>query len=712
MTIIINNKRRSIGDDVVLTLTKKPKETQSDVLEKYDNHVASANHWMTPSNASTLHDNMSPISIISNDRHMQGVNSVLHQLERIPLHQRVQRLCFWKRLQSFLLTMPTQEHVRDLEFCCNATEILFPRVHGMIIINLGSELSVFHQQLSMGNDVIKQMDDNFRVLVGCLGQSYRCLTMMQGVTTMDARSTEQTNVVMSLLTQVLYMATSENPATSTTSSTCGASLTLTTLACLDTLLLTPAAMDMMEVDDVSSLTESCWEDDLILLLVKLIATSADECNGVKITNHARNILHKLGSLTARTSSWKVQVAWEALATRNTVKAVETMERSIFYWRCLGQISTDLFYSTDVVGTLLNTVLKHGSMKDGDSNVQLAIDAAECLSDMAKCCERVMTDSQLELKSLWEALLAIVTTSSPLSVAVKSWAVSGLTKLVTSHPSQLTKQLSHVPLATLLQSLCKVVQQGEATATCSCRDSLYYFSRRNTLNAKTEATKLLCYVSNYLNQHFQERRQESILAVRYLSAVIIHNKNATILLEVVQTISQFITDFDHVPKLIDSGSTISDEILSGLAHVIVSPWSSDNATTKNARQTAVLALWKLSQRPTCHLAMVRHSKVLDTLVKEAATYSARMDGGANSIPTTTPIVNLALETLVQLSSNVVNRRLLAKQVGLLACLIRWARHPNSNGQHTVQAVISPHPNTPPSQNRQLLKDCIAHLAAVL
>ena len=79
---------------------------------------------------------------------------------------------------------------------------------------------------------------------------------------------------------------------------------------------------------------------------------------------------------------------------------------------------------------------------------------------------------------------------------------------------------------------------------------------------------------------------------------------------------------------------------------------------------IQVLWNLSHDESNLPILTRTPKVLEALVAISSTNSE-----AATIDNTR---QCALQTLLRLSELVSNRRILAKQVGLLACLIRYTR----------------------------------------
>jgi phage gp16-like protein len=785
-TIDVLRKSNSAG--------KKKKVTHHDVVGNFDSHGS----FSSPSMARSI---VVPITVISHMTTIQNMRrlDLLDQLGCIPLHQRLQRLSLLKKIYGCL---STYAKTASLDQIHDKVEVVTnQRTFGILVANLGYELTYSHRHShrtlheSVANEE-EAVEDSICVLVECLEHWYQCHKRYQQyhhqTTELDGAEMD----AMMLLSQVLYFATRKQQASQpsqTTPTDTMTALILTTLSCLNA-ILTWCPIELMSHNDSKSSSanaKSCFEDDLILMLIRLIGASDDDSNNANhrsssvvseeakikatVAAKARNALgmfrsithtptlsstHHQESISTIRSSEKCQLAWEALnvgkwatkdaipnqlpATLEGAAIPGHIERKIFYWRCLAQMpqrrkcNGDLLFSLAVVDELAKATLECGSK----ANNKLASDAADCLSDVAKCCPTV-TDcdpsrdphapSSTYGLHLSEALLSILTANSTLCVTVKQSALPGLMSLQYLDPIVLTKLLAKVHIPNLLQSLRQVVVQ-ENTVVNSFEDTHCFYGKRSASQAAFDATRLLCYLSCYFNENFDERKQESILAIRNLSAILIHNKkNPCITLEVVRTISQFITKYIHIPKVVGSPSTaVGHDLLSALAHVVLSPPSVMPAA---AISIAVQSLWYLSQHPTCHLALVRHSQVLEALIKIAATALSmdEDDSGNNRIipasGSTSPrpddvaeeqldhkmTTSLALEALVRLSSNVVNRRLLAKQVGLLSCLIRWARYNhNSSYWRTLETSHGAEHATsiPGAENRQQLKDCIAHLAAVL
>lgn len=84
-----------------------------------------------------------------------------------------------------------------------------------------------------------------------------------------------------------------------------------------------------------------------------------------------------------------------------------------------------------------------------------------------------------------------------------------------------------------------------------------------------------------------------------------------------------------------------------------------------KNKAIQIIWNLAQERSNLPILARCPKVMEALIVEAST----------NVEATTPLSqsrHQALETLLKISELVSNRRVLAKQVGLLSCLIRYTR----------------------------------------
>jgi hypothetical protein len=99
-----------------------------------------------------------------------------------------------------------------------------------------------------------------------------------------------------------------------------------------------------------------------------------------------------------------------------------------------------------------------------------------------------------------------------------------------------------------------------------------------------------------------------------------------------------------------------ELLSGLAEVLASPFS-----TAATKESIICSFYDLTvAHGEAPIVLARQPKVLASITFVAADESD------------TTAKRTALSTLIILSKNVRNRRILARQVGVLACLIRHAR----------------------------------------
>lgn len=103
----------------------------------------------------------------------------------------------------------------------------------------------------------------------------------------------------------------------------------------------------------------------------------------------------------------------------------------------------------------------------------------------------------------------------------------------------------------------------------------------------------------------------------------------------------------------------DNFLTSIASV-----ATNEFITTNIKFKVIQILWNLAQEKSNLLILARTKPVLEALIAVASTNV--------EATTVTNARRYALETLLFLSELVSNRRILAKQVGLLACLIRYTR----------------------------------------
>lgn len=111
-------------------------------------------------------------------------------------------------------------------------------------------------------------------------------------------------------------------------------------------------------------------------------------------------------------------------------------------------------------------------------------------------------------------------------------------------------------------------------------------------------------------------------------------------------------------------------LTSIARVVINDF-----TPTATKYKAIQILWNITQDKANLPIMARTPKVLDALIAVASTANQHAIEAMNNVASKAR--QLALETLLKLSELVSNRRILAKQVGLLSCLIRFTRRMTPN-----------------------------------
>jgi hypothetical protein len=177
-------------------------------------------------------------------------------------------------------------------------------------------------------------------------------------------------------------------------------------------------------------------------------------------------------------------------------------------------------------------------------------------------------------------------------------------------------------------------------------------RRNGL-ANIPAAKALVLIVSFKSKSFNLiSPKEQLSFISLISDLLTANISVCVTESAVEIV-EFLLDSQATERFV---SVFQPKLSFALAKA-----ASDEFATNAARGGAVRVFWKMVINNDAHMnSLSRTPKVLETLVAVASEQEMSAER------------KLAYSTLMRLSENVCNRRLLAKQPGLLASLIRYAR----------------------------------------
>ena len=326
------------------------------------------------------------------------------------------------------------------------------------------------------------------------------------------------------------------------------------------------------------------------------------------------------SVCARTALHTVKGGFE-----HSTGCESELSHLIFSWSCLAQDikgTTKLLQSKNVLGRLVDLALQDGL------DPSLAIQAADCLSHVAR---NSPSDTQL-LSILVQVLVGGVW-------SVRTRVLPGLCHihardgLIQTFSWNDTKRLQRT-ISSLVQVL---LAKRENTATFQVHDVQGVISiLLDCMRLDTQRETLVPCIppSEWASICIVLLKSETELVIRHVAGK---------LCEILQ----------------EDGARVMEqtpELLSGLAEVLASPFS-----TAATKESIICSFYDLTvAHGEAPIVLARQPKVLASITFVAADESD------------TTAKRTALSTLIILSKNVRNRRILARQVGVLACLIRHAR----------------------------------------
>jgi hypothetical protein len=255
-------------------------------------------------------------------------------------------------------------------------------------------------------------------------------------------------------------------------------------------------------------------------------------------------------------------------------------------------------------------------------------ASYCLSCVAQGgCSTILTDK----------LLALVCDGK---LIVKQKAFPGLYSLL-----QRNSMLSHHAMGSVISSLAEVIVQHEEWDINTNDDSCI------------AATRLMSLMATQLGTHgrWSQELEKCLSSLAFLLRTSSNDKLVRISVDMILELS---SNKAFQPPLAHQG-----DLLNSVAQAAANEFSSIKV-----KCTCIQVLWNLAQEKQNLPILARTCKVLEALVLVAST------GADETNPTSSryQACRYALRSLLRLSQAVSNRRILAKRVGLLACLIRFTR----------------------------------------
>ena len=320
--------------------------------------------------------------------------------------------------------------------------------------------------------------------------------------------------------------------------------------------------------------------------------------------------------------------------KNKVKTVDNIQPNLFYIQCLllgsKNVNDECVFGDTVITQLLEETL------DGKQDESQAMEAAHCL-----CC---MAQNRASSRSLQQALLRVLVETDKDKIRV--CVIPGL---CSNHgPEIWTNIVSFVDpeqLQRITSALFDVIAHSKGD------------KKKGQTHCIKEATSMLLEVLDLIESYHLRLEAVSRGDLVRICAALLQHENCDIVCQTITLLSRWIRK---------DGVLIIErypEILSALADTVDSSFSS--LTMKHTILEVLSEI--LRQHGSLTTIMVRQPKVLDALVGMAAS---EVESESKQ---------LALSILTTLSKNVGNRRIMAKQLGLIACLIRYVRGLENNSE---------------------------------
>jgi hypothetical protein len=338
--------------------------------------------------------------------------------------------------------------------------------------------------------------------------------------------------------------------------------------------------------------------------------------------------------------------------------------TLFSWICAAQScsgATKLAETPGVVEQLRNIALEYGS------DLSLAVQAADCLSSIAEnhpsCTASLL---RIILDILVEA--PMVVRERILPGLCSAHGRDGLIKLLSWDDSERLKRTisSLVEVILVKRKAIDYIEKDIQGIVSILLDCMTYDDTRR---------------DSHTTGCISHRDWASICIVLLES-----EKDPIVQLVVNRLCERLLGERDQIVHH-------SPQILTGLAEVLQSSF-----TAQATKLTVINCFYELTQSPgEASILLARQPRVL-----EAVTLTASIDSDSTTdSPSLSPAKRLALGTLLSLSENVRNRRILARQVGVITCLIRYTRDHDPQDSEGILTI-----------GRDTLKEHIVKLAEAL
>ena len=437
-------------------------------------------------------------------------------------------------------------------------------------------------------------------------------------------------------------------------------------------------------------------EHLTVLLVRLLCDGGiDPASAAH--SQARCLLEDLSNIDSPTIAYfakQARAAVEALQQRSSNKGYAmdlssppfsvSHHDNLLYWKCLAQShrgATSLSQSLKVLDHLVDLAISSFGNDEGDRHtIPISFSAVNCLSLVATNRQPVTSieDATPEDEPDWtmDALLRVlVKTRDPM---VRHLTIPGLKAC---GPNSIPWQDRRF-LETVLSSLFDIATAKEAGSSAS-----------NYADHKRDAAIILVAIleqTSFLPSSHNNKAPLALLpfaqATKYLGSLLTVEHDPVLQQLAMETLyretrrSQCRVVLEDPIILRDVGAlTCHPFTPTYLQHRAMEIFESVSRTDDND-VAGILA---------------RQSKVLEALVVMASVVPCRRqheDNNNDNDPTSNwSTQELAMVVLLRLARNVCNRRILAQQVGVLACMIRYARR-LSDQQHQQQRPTTPDGST--------------------
>ena len=314
--------------------------------------------------------------------------------------------------------------------------------------------------------------------------------------------------------------------------------------------------------------------------------------------------------------------------------------ALLFWRCLAQSTEGAIRLSQSQHTLNYLV----SLSVRSADFGMAKRSVECLSDISL--HRKLNDADTSTVDRTQEALLHVLMNAP-NIYIQQCTIPGINQCPVEKMAWDDAVLIQKVFSTIMKIIClKTPDGGEAVIRAS-----YKYGA---------ATVVASMIEHVLEKGHQESSPNPIISyqqIMHYIACLLEDDCDSIVNLAVELLSQEV--HRDKAKIVMQPSM---EALSQLAIVCCNPLVS---IPMKRRAVEIFEVMTRSEETLGVLA--RQEKVLEAVVAMASSPSSDTNNHD-----TDRIKNLALIVLMRLSKDVCNRRILAKQVGVLACMIRYAR----------------------------------------